>query len=281
VAHLGDRVADLVDGQLPVDAVERALAHLARCRPCREAVEAERLMKARLASLGGPEPGADLMRRLLALGGPNGPLPPRVGHVPGTPRPQAVALPRVSPLPPLASAALVPGGVHVVDAPTTDDPVFAGRSGQGGSPGGTSDSSVGASVGASGSSVGASGSSVGVSVGVAVVDRTVGRPPGRQVRPSGSPGCPPSVSTGPGRSRPRRRTRLAVAAVFGALSVTGVGIISLAAGGSGAVPATPTVNPPVDAFLIDHARTTSSLPFVDVSVGWQLTGAGQDGGAGR
>ena len=44
--------------------------------PCREAAEAERLMKARLASLRGPEPGTDLMQRLLAMGGPNGPLPP-------------------------------------------------------------------------------------------------------------------------------------------------------------------------------------------------------------
>jgi hypothetical protein len=72
-----------------------------------------------------------------------------------------------------------------------------------------------------------------------------------------------------------------VAAVFGALSVVGVGIGGLTAGGAGAGPAAPTVVPPVDTFVVDHARTTGQLPFVDVSAGWQLTGAGQDGGAGR
>jgi hypothetical protein len=69
VTHLGDRVTDLVDGQLPPEATETAHAHLAGCMPCREAVEAERLMKARLCSLGAPAPSGDLVARLLAVGG--------------------------------------------------------------------------------------------------------------------------------------------------------------------------------------------------------------------
>ena len=42
MTHLGDRMTPLVDGQLPVDATERAHAHLASCDGCREAVETER-----------------------------------------------------------------------------------------------------------------------------------------------------------------------------------------------------------------------------------------------
>jgi hypothetical protein len=244
VAHLGDRVAALVDGQLSADAVERAHAHLAGCRPCREVVEAERLMKARLASLPGPEPETDLVERLLALGGPNGPLPPRVGHVPGSPRPQAVALPRMSALSRLMPPASEPGGEYLVDDPATEAPVPA-----------------------------ALRVPAGTLVGVAGADRPAVRPPGRQARRSGS--------TGPGRPRPRRPGRLAVAAVFGALSMVGVGVAGLVVSGSGNAPASPALNPPVDTFVIDHARTTSNLPFVDVPAGWQLTGTGEDGGAGR
>ena len=93
MSHLGDRAAAFVDGQLSPDAAERATAHLAACRPCRDLVELERLTKVRLASLHGPAPTADLVGRLLAMGGPAGPLPPRPGHVPGMPRPQTVSLP--------------------------------------------------------------------------------------------------------------------------------------------------------------------------------------------
>jgi anti-sigma factor RsiW len=92
VSHLGDRAAALVDGQLSPDAAERATAHLAACRPCRDLVEFERLTKIRLARLQGPAPTADLVGRLLAMGGPAGPLPPRPGHVPGMPRAQTVPL---------------------------------------------------------------------------------------------------------------------------------------------------------------------------------------------
>jgi anti-sigma factor RsiW len=92
VSHLGDRAAALVDGQLSPDAAGRATAHLAACRPCRDLVELERLTKLRLVNLHGPAPTADLVGRLLAMGGPAGPLPPRPGHVPGMPRPRTVPL---------------------------------------------------------------------------------------------------------------------------------------------------------------------------------------------
>jgi hypothetical protein len=88
MSHLGERVSTLVDGQLGVEASERALMHIAGCAECRDAVEIERLTKQRLASLGVPGSGDDLLRRLLDLAGPSGPLPPRPGHVPGSPRPQ-------------------------------------------------------------------------------------------------------------------------------------------------------------------------------------------------
>jgi hypothetical protein len=92
VTHLGDRVAALVDGQLTPDAFDRATMHLASCRPCRDLVEFERVTKAELSALVGPAPTADLVGRLLAMGGPAGPLPPRPGHVPGSPRPEPVPL---------------------------------------------------------------------------------------------------------------------------------------------------------------------------------------------
>jgi hypothetical protein len=91
MSHLGERVSSLVDGQLSVDLAERALMHITSCGDCREAVETERLMKQRLAALSPPEPADLLVLRLLELAGPSGPLPPRSGHVPGSPRPELVA----------------------------------------------------------------------------------------------------------------------------------------------------------------------------------------------
>jgi len=91
MSHLGEKVTSLVDSQLSVDAAERALMHIAGCDDCREAVEVERLMKQRLALLSVPEPGDQLVGRLLELAGPSGPLPPRPGHVPGSPRPELIA----------------------------------------------------------------------------------------------------------------------------------------------------------------------------------------------
>lgn len=89
MTHLGDRAAALVDGQLTAEATERAAMHLVGCRPCRDAVELERLTKQRLASLRGPEPDDTFLAQLVAMAGPAGPLPPReerlevAGAIPG------------------------------------------------------------------------------------------------------------------------------------------------------------------------------------------------------
>jgi hypothetical protein len=90
--HLGARVTPLVDGQLPVDAAERAYAHLAVCRQCRALVEEERLIKSQLAALRDPVPDHALIGRLAELAAPGGPVAPREGHVPGSPRPQTVPI---------------------------------------------------------------------------------------------------------------------------------------------------------------------------------------------
>ncbi|WP_432524095.1 anti-sigma factor family protein [Kineococcus sp. SYSU DK006] len=75
--HLGTRVSPLLDGRLAADAVARAHEHLRACPDCAGAVESERLVKARLQALAEPQPSQDLLVRLLDIGGPSGPLPPR------------------------------------------------------------------------------------------------------------------------------------------------------------------------------------------------------------
>ena len=146
MSHLGDLVSALVDGQLPPTATERAHVHLANCRGCRELVEVERLMKARLIRLPAPAPGADLVGRLLSLGGPSGPLPPRPGHVPGSPRPIPVALPaRSEMLSAMGGSALAGGsgrmaGVRMAgvraasDRPSTHSPASSRPAGRRGVP---------------------------------------------------------------------------------------------------------------------------------------------------
>ncbi len=92
MTHLGERVSDLVDGRLSPQALDRAHGHLARCPGCRDAVVAERLIKARLSTAAEPQLEGDLLGRLISMGGPAGPLPPTRGHVPGSPRPRTVPI---------------------------------------------------------------------------------------------------------------------------------------------------------------------------------------------
>lgn len=67
-ACLGEKAAALVDGELGHAARERAQRHLAHCAECRAEVEAQRRLKASLASLASaPVPPSDLSARLLAL----------------------------------------------------------------------------------------------------------------------------------------------------------------------------------------------------------------------
>lgn len=97
MSHLGDRVTDLVDGRLSPDAAERAVAHLAGCPDCRAEVAAERAVRNRLATAAAPAPPDGLVDRLVRLGGPTGPLPPRADRVPGIPAPAPVPWPRRDP----------------------------------------------------------------------------------------------------------------------------------------------------------------------------------------
>ncbi|MFZ5872749.1 MAG: zf-HC2 domain-containing protein [Actinomycetota bacterium] len=112
MTHLEERVTALVDGRLTPDATERALVHLAECARCRVAVAAERATRRALREAPDPVPSSELLSRLLAMGGPAGPLAPRPGHVPGAPRPV--------PLPP-------PGAPWQTRPPGRTDGVRSGR----------------------------------------------------------------------------------------------------------------------------------------------------------
>lgn len=77
MAHLGERVSALVDGELNHAERERALAHLTFCADCRREVESVRALKSRLRSIDTPAMPADLTMSLLRMAEPGGPLPPR------------------------------------------------------------------------------------------------------------------------------------------------------------------------------------------------------------
>lgn len=51
MAHLGNRISALLDGQLPPEDAERAWEHVQGCHFCRDAVEREGWVKTRLAGL--------------------------------------------------------------------------------------------------------------------------------------------------------------------------------------------------------------------------------------
>ena len=101
MSHLEEQISALVDGELTGAELDRANAHLAACARCREEAAELRQLKRQLRSLASPwdVPGdatyrasagpagsagqrpmsADeaLTRRLLAMGGPGGPVPSR------------------------------------------------------------------------------------------------------------------------------------------------------------------------------------------------------------
>lgn len=52
IGHLGSRVSDLLDGQLPPEEEERAWAHVYACHHCRDLVEREGWVKTQLLELG-------------------------------------------------------------------------------------------------------------------------------------------------------------------------------------------------------------------------------------
>jgi anti-sigma factor RsiW len=78
MSHLGDRLSALVDGELDGAELDRAHAHLASCERCRAEAAELRALKQKLRGLAAGVPAeADMTRRLIAITGPGGPLPPR------------------------------------------------------------------------------------------------------------------------------------------------------------------------------------------------------------
>jgi len=78
MSHLGDRLSALVDGELDGAELARAHAHLAGCVQCRTEAAELRVLKQKLRALMAGAPAeAAMTRRLIAMTGPGGPLPPR------------------------------------------------------------------------------------------------------------------------------------------------------------------------------------------------------------
>jgi anti-sigma factor RsiW len=101
VSHLGQRLSALIDGELSHAQRERALAHLARCEPCRCEAAALRVLKQRMHALGEATANTALTDRLVALGAR--------GQVPGS-----IGLPRRRwPVRSLAVAVLAMAGLSV------------------------------------------------------------------------------------------------------------------------------------------------------------------------
>ena len=63
-ACLGRRVAELADGRLVGSELERALAHVSVCASCRDALDVQRSIKARLRGSIGPGPSDAFISRL-------------------------------------------------------------------------------------------------------------------------------------------------------------------------------------------------------------------------
>jgi anti-sigma factor RsiW len=78
MSHLGDRLSALVDGELGGAELDRAHSHLAACEPCRaEAAELRELKQKLRGLIAGAPAEAAMTRRLIAMTGPGGPVPPR------------------------------------------------------------------------------------------------------------------------------------------------------------------------------------------------------------
>ena len=81
--HLGTRLSALIDGELSPAERDRAHAHLAACAACRAEANTLRELKKRMRGLPDAPAGDALTGRLLAIGGPGGPVPlrgPRPRH---------------------------------------------------------------------------------------------------------------------------------------------------------------------------------------------------------
>jgi len=88
MSHLGDRLSALVDGELDGAERDRAHAHLASCEQCRTEAAELRVLKQKLSTLMTNAPAeAAMTKRLIAMTGPGGPMPPRRGATRASRRP--------------------------------------------------------------------------------------------------------------------------------------------------------------------------------------------------
>jgi anti-sigma factor RsiW len=92
MSHLGDQLSALIDGELDGAELDRAHAHLASCERCRaDAADLREQKQKQRALASGVPTEPEMTRRLIAITGPGGPLPPRQRRMrlaPG-PRPPA------------------------------------------------------------------------------------------------------------------------------------------------------------------------------------------------
>jgi anti-sigma factor RsiW len=94
MSHLGDRLSALVDGELDGAERDRVTAHLASCEQCRAEAAELRALKQKLRRLMTDAPAeAAMTRRLIAMTGPGGPLPPRRRLLRLAPHPRSAAGP--------------------------------------------------------------------------------------------------------------------------------------------------------------------------------------------
>jgi anti-sigma factor RsiW len=88
MSHLGDRLSALVDGELDGAERDRAHAHLASCEQCRTEAAELRVLKQKLSTLmTDASAEAAMTKRLIAMTGPGGPMPPRRGATRASRRP--------------------------------------------------------------------------------------------------------------------------------------------------------------------------------------------------
>jgi anti-sigma factor RsiW len=98
MSHLGDRLSALIDGELDGAERDRASAHLASCEQCRTEAAELRALKQKLSTLVSRAPAeAAMTRRLIAMTGPGGPLPPRRRLLRLASGPRAAARPETRP----------------------------------------------------------------------------------------------------------------------------------------------------------------------------------------
>jgi anti-sigma factor RsiW len=65
--HPMDKLSAVVDGELDHDSRDKVLGHLVGCDTCRAEVDAQRRLKARMATVESPDPSTDLMQRLMGV----------------------------------------------------------------------------------------------------------------------------------------------------------------------------------------------------------------------